>query len=159
MDGLRFSDPAARAQYYRTSVQTLATWITDDGSVGPEDLGIKQRRRLTHQYISALIRAGFPRDTRELRLALDWLIQSADTDVGSSGAEYYVVPDKIEAAIEMGERDGDFCYTAVELLLKRRNASSLSYSVPGEAPNAFHSLWAAKIFANFPDRVDCVTAV
>jgi aminoglycoside phosphotransferase (APT) family kinase protein len=156
---IQFSHSDARARYYRACVQTLASWMSQDGYVGPESASLKQQRRLTHQYISALVRAGFPTSTRELDRACDWLIRSTDTGGSSAGAEYYVVPDKIEAAIEMGRSSDDFCRMAIDLLLKRRSPGAYAYTIPGEAPNAFLALWAAKIFVNFIDRSDCTAAV
>lgn len=156
-----FDEPISRANYYRACLQILATWVSDDGYVGPAPSvpgTNRQQRRLTHQYISAMLRAGFPRNTRELERARDWLLRTSDSGSATDGPEYYVVPDKIEAAIEMGESDSDFCRVATDLLLKRRGANARSYTIPGETPNPFIALWAAKIFAQF-QRSECRAAV
>jgi hypothetical protein len=147
-----------RDQLYRSFMRTLTSFVGDEGFVGPSNLSLVQRRRLTHQYIAAMLACGFPKSAPDLQQALKWLLDSKAADTVAKGApDYYVVLDKIEAAIRMGEGSDEFCSAAINLLLARRR-SPTEYEIPRETPNLFHALWCAKIFLRYPDRKDCMDA-
>jgi hypothetical protein len=105
------------------------------------------------------VRAGFPLTTRELVRAYDWLTSSNDGSPSAVGAEYYIVPDKIEAAIEMQRTSEDFSRMAIDLLLKRRSPGRVCLRYSGRGTERILALWAAKIFIHFADRPDCTGAV
>lgn len=139
-----------RDRLYKTYLTILMSYVSDDGFVGPGNLSLTQRRRLTHQFISALLSCGVPRYAPVLQRSLVWLLSSKEKNE-TTADEFYVVPDKIEAAIEMGEAEGEFCSTAIPMLLKRRR-SPVEYDIPRETPNPFYALWVTKILLEHPHR-------
>jgi aminoglycoside phosphotransferase (APT) family kinase protein len=141
-----------RDQHYKSYLQVLMSYVSDDGSVGQETLNLSHRRRLTHQFISALITCGVPRNAPVLQRSLSWLIESKERDE-STPEEHYVVLDKIEAAIEMGEADGDFCKRALPMLLKRKRGP-VEFDIPGRTWTQFFALWTAKILIEHPRTRD-----
>jgi hypothetical protein len=149
--------------FYRYLIQLLASYVSEEGYMsqvkpGQSKLSIVQRRRLTHQYINAMLACGFPQNTPSLRSALQWLLESKTGPTRyDQEIENYLVLDKIEAAIKMGEVNGRFCEKAISLLLKNRYGP-IKYDIPGENRGAFTSLWCAKILSHFPERKDCLDA-
>lgn len=141
-----------RDRLYKTYLTILMSYVSDDGFVGPGNLSLSQRRRLTHQFISALLACGVPKYAPVLQRSLTWLVNSKEKNE-TTPDEFYVVPDKIEAAIEMGEGEGDFCSTALQLLLKRKRGP-VDYDIPRETPNPFFGLWVTKILMEHPRSED-----
>lgn len=137
-----------RDRHYKSYLQILMSYVNDDGSIGHGTLSLSHRRRLTHQFISALLTCGVPSNAPVLKRSLSWLIESKERDE-STPEEYYVVLDKIEAAIEMGEENGDFCERALPMLLKRKRGP-IEFDIPRRTWTHFFALWTAKILIEHP---------
>ena len=139
-----------RYSLYLAYLRILMSYINDDGSVGPTNLSLSQTRRLTHQTISALLACGFSAESPVLQRSYTWLIESKDPH-RTDDVYFYVVPDKIEAAIEMERHNDEFCCQAIDQLIERRR-SPLDYSLPGETQSIFKALWVSKILYSHPER-------
>jgi len=146
-----------RNKLYRSLIQTMNSYVTEEGFVGPAKLSLPHRRRLTHQYITAMLACGFPRSAPVLQRAIRWLVESKTSDTERI-VESYLVLDKIEAAIRMGERKSEFCELAIDLLLSHRKGPT-RYEIQVEGREPFFALWCAKILLNYPERKDCLDAV
>lgn len=147
-----------RAELYRALLHTLTSSVAEEGFVGPSSLAHARRRRLTHQYIAAMLACGFPANASSLQRPLRWLLESgAHADLGETTSEFYLDLDKIEAATRMGEGGGSFCGVAIDLLLKRRRGANL-YDLPQGRDTPFFALWCAKILLQYRERQDCFDA-
>jgi hypothetical protein len=69
-----------RDEFYLAYLRILMSHINEDGSVGPSKLSMAQRRRLTHQSISALLTCGFPKESPVLQRSYQWLVNSRDPE-------------------------------------------------------------------------------
>lgn len=134
---------ARRALLYSDLLRLLLTHQGARGRVGPE-LSKAQNKRLTHQFVSALLAAGFPNDDERVSRSYTWLIEDSNGKTETTEEAHYLCLNKIEASIEMGLAGAEFCRAALRYLVQRRNGPA-KYDIPDLRPSNFLSLWVAKI--------------
>lgn len=144
----------------RAQLNVLMSFVSEEGFVGSSRLSIPLRRRLTHQFIAAMLSCGFPKISPVIQKAYDWLMKSQAPSEVVDTIDWFLVLDKVEAAIRMGDSNDKFCTQAVDLILSRRR-SSLHYQLPSASSdaNTFNALWCTKILLNYPHMPKCRLAV
>ena len=141
--------------FYYYLMHTLVSFINDEGYVGSKNHSIKEKRRLTHQCIAAMLESGFQKDTPVLQKLLEWMKKR---DLDESDSDIAFIPDVIEASLRMGERDSELCKNAIDYLLNKK-AGPIKYQIRGKERDPFFALWCSKILLYYSERDDCHEAV